>query len=310
MPVLHFGGGTIGEGRFATVEDVSALLDTLTTSGIKTIDTAPVYPLSEHGASERLLGAAKAFPRGFTLNTKIMVTGDGPGQGSLRREAIDQSIQRSLTTLGVPNVDVLYCHIPDPVTPVDETAATLHEHWSKGNLKQIGLSNYTATQVENFLSTCEAHGWQKPSVYQGQYNAVRLQYCTKTPFVRTNQISPLAGGFLTGNFSLGNDLEGTRFAEGNVMGVHYRPMYDKPVLHTAIRKLHAFLQPRGVTMAEAALRWIFYHSSLGPQDAVIFGATKTAQIELNMSQIEKGPLTEEITDMFDKTWDEVKGSAP
>lgn len=104
MPVLHFGGGTIGEGRFATVEDVSALLDMLTTSGIKTIDTAPVYPLSELGASERLLGAAKAFPRGFTLNTKILVTGDGPGQGSLTTEAIDQSIRRSLTTLGVPSV--------------------------------------------------------------------------------------------------------------------------------------------------------------------------------------------------------------
>lgn len=200
--------------------------------------------------------------------------------------------------------------------------------------QQIGLSNYTATQVEDFLSTCEAHGWQKPSVYQGQYNAIcRGMETDLLPLLRRHGIayvafrfvrniapncrssgltntSPLAGGFLTGNFSLGNDLEGTRFAEGNIMGVHYRPMYDKPALHTAIRKLHAFLQPRGVTMAEAALRWIFYHSSLGPQDAVIFGATKTAQIELNMSQIKKGPLTEEIRDMFEKTWDEVKGSAP
>lgn len=104
MPAIHFGGGTLGEGAFATVEDVGALLDTLATCGIKAVDTAGVYPSSAPGASERLLGAAKAADRGFTLNTKILVTGVGPGQGSLRKEAVDESLKRSLTTLGVPKV--------------------------------------------------------------------------------------------------------------------------------------------------------------------------------------------------------------
>ncbi|KAL8761592.1 MAG: hypothetical protein Q9184_002300 [Pyrenodesmia sp. 2 TL-2023] len=257
MPVIHFGAGTIGEGAFATVDDVGGILKTLAACGITEIDTAGVYPASSPGASERLLGAVKALDWGFTMNTKIMVTGEGPGQGSLKKEAIAESVQQSLTTLGVP---------------------------------KIGLSNYSAAQVEEFVSRCDMHGWKKPTVYQGQYNAV----C----------------GFLTGNFSLGNDLEGTRFAEGNAMGAHYRPMYDKPAMHTGIQKLHAFLQPRGLTMAEAALRWVFHHSALGPQDAVILGATRTAQIEHNVSQIQKGPLSEEIVNMFDETWNEVKDCAP
>lgn len=104
MPVIHFGGGTVGEGACATVEDVGGLLETLAACGITEIDTAGVYPTSAPGASERLLGAVKAFDRGFTINTKIMVTGHGPGQGSLIKEAIDESVQRSLTVLGVPNV--------------------------------------------------------------------------------------------------------------------------------------------------------------------------------------------------------------
>ncbi|KAL8897402.1 MAG: hypothetical protein Q9192_002595 [Flavoplaca navasiana] len=342
MPFIQFGGGTLGEGAFATIEDVGPLLETLAACGITEIDTAGVYPASAPGASERLLGAVKASDRGFTINTKIMVTGDGPGQGSLRKEAIDKSVQRSLTTLGLPKINVLHCHIPDTATPVEETAAALHDHWSKANItqveylvssaagrysllnvlvltgpsQQIGLSNYSVAQVEDFLSTCDMHGWRKPTVFQGQYNALcRGMEKDLLPLLRRHNMayvafSPLAGGFLTGNFSLGHDLEGTRFAEGNTMGAHYRPMYDKPAMHTAIRKLHALLEPRGFAMAEAALRWVFHHSALGPQDAIILGATSRLQIEHNTSEVQKGPLPAEIVDMFDKVWDEVKDSAP
>ncbi|KAL9011348.1 MAG: hypothetical protein Q9173_003799 [Seirophora scorigena] len=297
MPVIQFGGGNVGEGAFATVEDVVALLDTLDACGIKEIDTAGVYPISSFGASERLLGAANAPNRGFIVNTKIMVTGEGPGQGSLRKKAIDESLRRSLTTLCVPNVRSCWIATPPYL--------------------QIGLSKYSVSQVEEFLSKCDMHGWKKPTVYQGQYNAIcRGMEMDLLPLLRRHGIayvafrSPLAGGFLTANFSLGNDLQGTRFAEGHAIGRHYRPMYDKPALHAAIRELHAFLQPRGMTMVEAALRWVFHHSSLGPQDAVILGATKRVQIERNVSQIQKGPLAEEIVEMFDKTWDRVRESAP
>lgn len=122
--------------------------------------------------------------------------------------------------------------------------------------------------------------------------------------------SPLAGGFLTGNFSLGNDLGGTRFAEGNVMGAHYRPMYDKPELHAAVRKMHAVLEPQGISLTEAALRWIYHHSALSQQDAIILGATKTSQIEANVAQIGKGPLPQGVVEIFISMWKEVEGYAP
>ena len=37
---------------------------------------------------------------------------------------------------------------------------------------QLGLSNYKPDQIEEFFSVCDKHGWVKPSVYQGQYNAI------------------------------------------------------------------------------------------------------------------------------------------
>ncbi|KAI4136857.1 MAG: hypothetical protein LQ341_005408 [Variospora aurantia] len=132
-----FGAGNVGEGEFVTVEAGVAILDTLDACGIKVLDTAAAYPLPAVGASERMLGAIKASDRDFIINTKILITEDGPGKGSLKKEAINESVQRSLSTLRVPNVNVLYCHAPDTITPVEETAAALHDHWNKGHFKQV-----------------------------------------------------------------------------------------------------------------------------------------------------------------------------
>ena len=122
--------------------------------------------------------------------------------------------------------------------------------------------------------------------------------------------SPLAGGFLTGNLSLGKDLTGTRFEAGNVMGGHYRPMYDKAAMHAAVRDLDAVLQPRSISMPEAALRWLCYHSELGGNDGVVLGATRTEQIEKNVAAARKGPLEDSVVDAFEKTWEAVREPAP
>lgn len=106
MPRLIFGGGTVGEGKFSTPETVSALLDCLRANNVKHIDTASVYPATAPGASEHLFGVANAARQGFTIDTKIKVTWNGPGQGSLKKEAIEQSLDSSLNKLGVAKVRV------------------------------------------------------------------------------------------------------------------------------------------------------------------------------------------------------------
>jgi aflatoxin B1 aldehyde reductase len=41
-----------------------------------------------------------------------------------------------------------------------------------GKFKAFGLSNYTAAEVEEILRICDEGGFRKPTVYQGQYNAI------------------------------------------------------------------------------------------------------------------------------------------
>ena len=63
---------------------------------------------------------------------------------------------------------------------------------------------------------------------------------------------------------------------------------------------------------EAALRWVYFHSILKPEygDAAIIGASKLSQLESNLSYIKKGPLPEEVVNVFNDIWTLVKPDAP
>ncbi len=122
--------------------------------------------------------------------------------------------------------------------------------------------------------------------------------------------SPLAGGFLSGNFTNGNSLAGTRFEEGNPAGNFFKAMYDKPVMHSALEDLQVQLESLGIGAAEASLRWLCYSSALGEGDGLILGASKIEQLKQNHKAISDGPLPEHAVQAFEKMWKAVKFEAP
>lgn len=74
----------------------------------------------------------------------------------------------------------MYLHAPDRETPFRETLEAMNQGYKQGVFKKFGLSNYKPEEVEEIVGICEKEGWVKPSVYQGQYNAVRL-VCSSSP---------------------------------------------------------------------------------------------------------------------------------
>ncbi|KAI1108816.1 hypothetical protein F5Y14DRAFT_445161 [Nemania sp. NC0429] len=106
--------------------------------------------------------------------------------------------------------------------------------------------------------------------------------------------SPQGGGFLHGKLTSG-EVEGTRFAEGNIMSMDAR-RYDTDKHHAAVRSLDEVLKPYAIPKTDAALRWLAFHSKLRPGDAIIFGASKIAQAEQNMAAVQHGVLPDGITD--------------
>ncbi|KAF7927130.1 hypothetical protein BELL_0588g00080 [Botrytis elliptica] len=278
-PFTLFGGASFGEGLFATAEELQQLLALLVTLKIGHIDTAAIYPLSSQGKSEQLLSENHAH-HSFAIDTKIKLA-DFSGKGSLTTSAINESVAESLSRIKA-KINVLYCHMPDASTPISETLAALHELHQQDKFQKLGISNFSVAQVQDLLEACEKEGYPKPSYYQGQYNALCREAETQLlPILRQQKISyiahsPLAGGFLTGIFTLGTDVTGTRFEDGNPKGDFFKRRYDNEPTHSTMKEFIALLQPYDITPSEAALRWIYYHSALQEGDGVILGASNPA----------------------------------
>ncbi|KAH7916003.1 Aldo/keto reductase [Hygrophoropsis aurantiaca] len=80
---------------------------------------------------------------------------------------------------------------------------------------------------------------------------------------------------------------------------------------TAISDIRTVAEAHNLTMTEIALRWISHHSFLSAEagDAVIIGASSTQHIAQNLTELEKGPLPEDVVAALDDAWLSVKVNA-
>lgn len=133
-PETIFGCSTIGE-NYKTTEQVQELVSVLKKTGVTHLDTAARYPPTAPGESERLMGENK-FPDQFTVDTKVLLSSHD-GKGSLSQEAIDKAVALQLPRLATDHVNVLYCHAPDPQTPLQEQLAAFDKHYKDGKFKHV-----------------------------------------------------------------------------------------------------------------------------------------------------------------------------
>lgn len=282
--------------------DLDKLRVILKDANISRLDTAAMYG---NGESERKIGRAR-LPQDFAIDTKIYW--QLPGLGSLSAPAIETSLSNSLVNLGVEKVNTLYCHGPDYANPLVEQASAFHDQYQKGRFSQLGVSNLMPDMLSEWLQIADNEGYIQPSVFQGQYNLLCRSYEeTLFPLLRQhnmtfNAYSPLAGGFLLGNFTSEGVQAGSRFASANL----YTRWYNTPLLHEAVRKLKEISKRTKIGMDELSLRWLAHHSALRAGDGIILGASKLAHVETSTAQLAKGPLDKAIVDELDDLWEGVK----
>ncbi|KAF2185202.1 aflatoxin B1 aldehyde reductase-like protein [Zopfia rhizophila CBS 207.26] len=315
-PRLSFGCANVGI-SWTTDQELEALAEVLGKSGIDHLDTAARYPPTAPGLAEELLGKGDFFNKGFKIDTKIFLKAWDAG-GSMAEEAVDASVAKSLKSLRATKVDTLYCHGPDRVTPISTQAATIHKYFQNGTFEHFGVSNLDATMLEEWLNVADQNGYVKPSIYQGQYNLLcrgwehKIFPLLRRHGMRFSAFSPLAGGFLTGKLTFATNppesLKGTRFdmAEENLMGKAFRRWYDKESMHSAMQYLRTSCDKVGVSMMDASLRWIAFHSFLREGDEIVFGATSPEQIETIAKAVSDGPLPQSLVDDIDRLWEACK----
>lgn len=191
--------------KYDTPEEVEEFLNTFYQRGGRALDTARNYSPHAPGSSEPRLGAVNAGAR-FSIDTKIA---GAPGHGSFHNGAkIQESVDGSIRDLQLPEgakVDVIYLHMPDRETPFEETIEALDKAHRQGKFQRLGLSNFTADEVEKIVNISKEKGYIAPSVYQGQYNPiVRSGEQELFPVLRKHDIafyawSPAAAGVFAGN---------------------------------------------------------------------------------------------------------------
>lgn len=171
-PKVIFGAASFGssadpQAKYHSAQTANPILDLLRLRNYTEIDTARAYPVGAKGTSESLLGSLDVGSWA-TIDTKV--TSWAPGSHS--KAGIETSVQGSLEALRTPKVHIMYLHAPDRETPFEITCRAMNEAFQQGKFERFGISNYTAEEVERIVQICEREGFVKPSVYQGQYNAI------------------------------------------------------------------------------------------------------------------------------------------
>jgi aflatoxin B1 aldehyde reductase len=164
------------------------------------------------------------------------------------------------------------------------------------------------------------NGWIRPTVWQGMYNAITRGIETELiPVCRRFGIdivvyNPLAGGLFSGKYKLDETPSDGRFSDVNPKtGANYRSRYFRNYTFEALKIVQPVVEKHGLTLIETALRWVVHHSKLNIKngnDGIIIGVSSLDQLKGNLTDLEKGPLPEEVVQALDQAWLVAKATAP
>ena len=302
--------GTMNFGPQVTLDESVEMTEHFMNRGHHEFDTAYVY---NSGDSEKFLG--EAVKQLTQKRAKVATKVNPRVTGKLDAKSIKEQLLISLERLQCSSIETLYLHFPDPSTPLGVTLKACAELHQQGYFEKLGLSNYPAWEVVHIWHICDKNGWPLPSVYQGLYNGLSRNVESELiPALRGLGMSfyaynPLAGGILAGKYAgFNTDPSPGRFTHRP----NYKQRYWKEEFFNGLQILQDACQNTGVTLVEAALRWLSEHSALDSQkgDGILIGASSLSQLQENLDFIERGPLPSTVIDAFESAWHYSKSQAP
>jgi aryl-alcohol dehydrogenase-like predicted oxidoreductase len=252
-----------------------AVLDAYVAAGGNFLDTSDTYPPgSEGGTSERILGRwLRASGSRDQLVVATKVGGPLPGgHVDLSPKAIHRRARNSLRRLGVDHVDLLYAHLDDEATPLEETLGALDELVRAGLVRAIGASNFSAPRLARALEISRREGLAHYVALQTHYNLLeRSRILDERASVSKAYEGPLAElceregigvvpywalakGFLTGKYRSGDVRDdGASFSDR--ARVHRPRSYLDPRGAAVLDALDEIAAARATNVAAIALAW-------------------------------------------------------
>jgi voltage-dependent potassium channel beta subunit len=274
-------------------------------AGCNFFDNAEVYA---GGESERLMGEAlrkNDWPRHeYVVSSKyFMGIHDGPNtKSTLNRKYLLQAIPASLERMGLEYLDLVYCHRPDPDTPVEETVWAMSDAIERGWALYWGTSEWSADEIRAAVEVAERHHLHKPVTEQPQYNVfvrdrVEHEYARLYDDVGLGLTtwSPLASGLLSGKYIDGIPDDSRAALDGYEW---IRERVSDEAANDKVRTVRDIAEELDATPAQLAIAWCAANPRVS---SVITGASRVEQVVENMRAIEVLPrLTAKTMERIDE----------
>lgn len=254
------------------------IMEKFADAGGNFLDTANMYKL---GTSEKIIGEfISSHNRDyFVIATKYTLLDNttNPNASGNNRKNMMRSVEASLKRLQTDFIDVLYLHIWDDITPVDEVLRGLDDLIRQGKINYAAISDTPAWMVAKGNTLAELMGWSQFIALQVEYSLLQrtpereLLPMAKHFGMTVTPWAPLAGGALTCKYLRGDY---GRIKEGSNRLNENSQRITKEVMGVA--------EKLGVDAAHVALKWAMQQ----PLSVIpIVGATKPAQLEQNLKTI-------------------------
>lgn len=302
--------GTMTFGMKVNYDESKEILNLFFSKGYNEIDTAYVY---NEGNSEIYIGKALKVLDDYLI--KVATKVNPRITGYLNKDGINFQLNESLKRMKISSVNILYLHFPDARTPLEETLEACSELYNSGKFLELGLSNFSALEVEQICELCNKNNWVKPTVYQGMYNILSRKIESELfPVLRKFGIrfyayNPLAGGILTGKYLNYKEIpENGRFANRP----NYKDRYWKQSFFEELEKVKKICNFHKIELINASFMWLANHSLLDSKlgDSIIIGVSSTIQLTQNLESINRGTLPTELQNAFNELWSRVKDDSP
>ncbi|WP_433186853.1 aldo/keto reductase [Actinoallomurus sp. CA-150999] len=255
---LALGGNTFGW----TSDETSSrqVLDAFVAAGGNLIDTADGYsawvPGNSGGESETVIGDWMADRKNrdqVIVATKVSRHPDFRG---LAAANVAAAADASLKRLKADHIDLYYAHFDDPDTPLAETVGAFDALVKKGKVRAVGVSNYSAERIREWIDIARREGYELPVALQPHYNLVKRSAYERdiAPVAADEDLAvipyfALASGFLTGKYRTRADLKGaSREQMANA--------YFSDAGLAVVEALRDIATARGAEPATIALAWL------------------------------------------------------
>lgn len=278
--------------------------------GVNFFDNAEVY---SKGQSEDIMGRALkelAWPRvSYIVSTKLFFgLKEEPNQHqTLNRKYLLNAIDGSLERLQLDYVDLVFCHRPDPHTPIEETVWAMSDMISRGKALYWGTSEWRADEIRAAYDLAERHHLHKPVMEQPEYNLLHRARVEKEYARLYEDIglglttwSPLASGLLTGKYRNGAPADSRAQLQGYEWLSKSLTDEGKNVI---VGRLAHIADELGCSLAQLSLAWILKNPHVS---TVITGASRVEQIHENMKA---SHIAAEITPEIKRRMEEIVGEA-